>query len=53
MYALAQRTTLYKEQVEVLEKVEQTLTDLIWEEETGLPAIARMFPPADGYGMPL
>ena len=47
-YLISQLGTLYKEQHEAMEKIDDSLRDLIWQEETGLPAIAQFMPPADG-----
>lgn len=42
---------LYKEQQEALENFEEPFIDAEWEEETGLPAVARKFG-ASGPGVP-
>jgi hypothetical protein len=41
-------TTLDKEHAEVVEKLDAQYLGMVFEYETGLPAIARMVPPADG-----
>ena len=46
-FLLKESATLYKEQAESMEKVDSLLSGLVFEEETGLPPIARLFPPAD------
>ena len=51
--ALYRTATLFKEQGESQDHIDKSISDLIWEEETGLPAIARSFGPADGSGVPL
>jgi hypothetical protein len=42
---------MYKEEGEAIEKFESKFADIEFENETGLPAVARKYGPANG-GMP-
>ena len=52
-FVLSEQAKLYKDQMEAAEKLDDTLKDLLWEEETGLPAIAQFMPPADASYPPM
>lgn len=51
-YLMSLQTKTTKEEHEVFEKFEQTISDLVYEKETGMPAITRWMAPADGSPVP-
>lgn len=52
LFLMSLQTKTTKEEFESFEKFEQRLSDLIYEQETGMPAITKWMAPADGSPVP-
>lgn len=52
LYLMAQQTKITEEEHKSFEKFESSIADLIYEKETGMPAITRWMAPADGSPVP-
>ena len=51
-FLLRESSVLYKEQHDSMDHLDDHIFDLLWEDETGLPAIAQLVPPADSVRLP-
>lgn len=49
---MMQQSIMYEDQHKAMESLKKRISDKIWENETGMPAISRWMKPADGSDIP-